>query len=1116
MLVVVRRTTDRSSVSDWLRTVIFLAVSLWINNVNSSVNCPHPAVPVNAELTLSRTDLTAGTIASYKCREGFELFGNSDVICQESGKWKGELPFCGTNVAYRKPTNQSTTVRSGNPENANSGQEAESNNAKCSETQKEASPWWNVDLLKPYPVKVVRITTRGCCGHQPLQDIEIRVGNSSSQLQRNPLCAWFPGTLDEGITKSFTCARNIIGQYVFLQLVGVDGSLSLCDVEVFTSDELSIDDCSPPGAPADLKLTSFNRTCYEFGISQGRSFKDARAYCQKFKGDLVHSMGRSTTSFLYSELERRRNSFKTQLVWIGAQKEPNKASKIYKWTNGETILSPAWGSDQPNNYNGEQNCVVLDGGRKWLWNDVGCNLDYLHWICQYEPSSCGGPDKKENTTIVGTDYRIGSIVQYRCPEGHMLVGEPSRRCLNNGVWSGSAPSCRYVNCGALPDIENGFVTLKESRTTFGAQAVYTCRDNYTLVGNKMRECDENEIWSESTPKCLYTWCDDPPKIEGGVVKVLGKKAGDVVVYSCEPGFLLVGKSTLSCEFGGKWIGKTPSCRYIDCGPPPRIQRGSYQLLNETTFLDSLIEYTCDADYWIDGEKFQRCTSEGKWSSDTPSCELITCAEPDVPPGSFVVGYDFNVNSAIEYHCEPGHVLKGKPTLTCLRSGEWSGAIPICEFIDCGQVPPLIHGEVIHTNKSTYLFSEITYKCSKGYRLIGPSKRICTESKQWSESMPKCEEIRCPEPILADHSILSVTNNDRMYGRTLIKTSESNSASVATYKVSALVKYRCERGYKIVGESLSTCEETGQWSGQVPECTYVDCGEPEAVNHGKVILTSNATYYGAIALYSCDTNFELDGVSRRICLENATWSLQPPICREIQCKMPEVHNGALFTVDTYSAGGTMQYSCPRGHNMQGNATRHCLSTGKWSGRAPLCVPVECVEPKKLDNGHVIVTNGTIYNSAIEYHCIPGFKRAGPYLRKCLETGNWSGEEPRCEVAIEEPQESSNLGQNMGIGASVVVILLILLGLIYLKLKTPVPVKNTDNIQSAEMKDDRSASVVSYSTFSDRNGYRMPSSIYSNVDEENMYNSPYEETGGESETYEPEPVGNAITINGVSVR
>ena len=50
---------------------------------------------------------------------------------------------------------------------------------------------------------------------------------------------------------------------------------------------------------------------------------------------------------------------------------------------GDTVSKPTWGKEQPNNYNGEQNCVVLDGGRNWLWNDVGCNLDYLHFVCQH-------------------------------------------------------------------------------------------------------------------------------------------------------------------------------------------------------------------------------------------------------------------------------------------------------------------------------------------------------------------------------------------------------------------------------------------------------------------------------------------------------------------------------------------------------------------------------------------------------------------------------------------------------------------------------------------------------------------------------------------------------------
>lgn len=51
-----------------------------------------------------------------------------------------------------------------------------------------------------------------------------------------------------------------------------------------------------------------------------------------------------------------------------------------------------------------------------------------------------------------------------------------------------------------------------------------------------------------------------------------------------------------------------------------------------------------------------------------------------------------------------------------------------------------------------------------------------------------------------------------------------------------------------------------------------------MENGKVVLPSNATYYGALALYACQPNFELDGVSRRLCLENGTWSSDAPRCR----------------------------------------------------------------------------------------------------------------------------------------------------------------------------------------------------------------------------------------------
>lgn len=166
-------------------------------------------------------------------------------------------------------------------------------------------------------------------------------------------------------------------------------------------------------------------------------------------------------------------------------------------------------------------------------------------------------------------------------------------------------------------------------------------------------------------------------------------------------------------------------------------------------------------------------------------------------------------------------------------------------VDCGKVLPMLSGAVDYVNGTTHLGSEIAYRCSKNYRLNGVATRYCLDNGQWSDAMPKCDgkytllirllficstiefsllfaretEIRCPEPVLADHGILSVTGNDRMYGRTLIRTgtAENSNTGATSYKIGALAKYRCERGYKVVGEPLSTCEDNGKWSGDVPQC-----------------------------------------------------------------------------------------------------------------------------------------------------------------------------------------------------------------------------------------------------------------------------------------------------------
>lgn len=130
--------------------------------------------------------------------------------------------------------------------------------------------------------------------------------------------------------------------------------------------------------------------------------------------------------------------------------------------------------------------------------------------------------------------------------------------------------------------------------------------------------------------------------------------------------------------GGEWSSKAPSCRFVDCGSPARPDHGVAVLINGSTTVGSMVKYECEDDYWIDGPSELYCTKDGKWSGDAPVCELVTCDTPHVPPGSFVVGYDYNVHSKITYNCDPGHVLRGNPELECLDTGDWSTEAPFCE------------------------------------------------------------------------------------------------------------------------------------------------------------------------------------------------------------------------------------------------------------------------------------------------------------------------------------------------------------------------------------------------------------------------------------------------------
>ena len=84
------------------------------------------------------------------------------------------------------------------------------------------------------------------------------------------------------------------------------------------------------------RLSLYNKICYELQLSEGTNYREARQYCRKHSGDLVHTMPDPAFKFLVGQLERQADQLTTKLLWIGVQKVPD--TQAWNWVNGEYAL----------------------------------------------------------------------------------------------------------------------------------------------------------------------------------------------------------------------------------------------------------------------------------------------------------------------------------------------------------------------------------------------------------------------------------------------------------------------------------------------------------------------------------------------------------------------------------------------------------------------------------------------------------------------------------------------------------------------------------------------------------------------------------------------------------
>ncbi|XP_043101299.1 uncharacterized protein LOC122349353 [Puntigrus tetrazona] len=130
--------------------------------------------------------------------------------------------------------------------------------SKCSSTGSGINPFWRLDLLNIYRVHRVVITNRIDCCAEHINGAEIRVGNSlENNGTNNPICAVI-SRLAAGVSCTYSC-DGLVGRYVNLVIPGTKKVLSLCEVEVFgTDNEKPLISNGSPQLKAGLKIPDVN------------------------------------------------------------------------------------------------------------------------------------------------------------------------------------------------------------------------------------------------------------------------------------------------------------------------------------------------------------------------------------------------------------------------------------------------------------------------------------------------------------------------------------------------------------------------------------------------------------------------------------------------------------------------------------------------------------------------------------------------------------------------------------------------------------------------------------------------------------------------------------------
>ncbi|XP_037680746.1 complement receptor type 2 isoform X2 [Choloepus didactylus] len=537
--------------------------------------------------------------------------------------------------------------------------------------------------------------------------------------------------------------------------------------------------------------------------------------------------------------------------------------------------------------------------------------DTVPWVMEIrlcKEITCPPPPSIFNGKHTGSsseDVTYGTTVTYTCNPGpergvrFNLIGESTIRCLSNdqerGVWSGPAPLCELslpaVQCSHAHIINGYKISGKEAPYFYNDTVTFKCNNGFTLKGSSQIRCKANNTWEPEVPVCEKD-CQPPSVIHHGQhtggSRVLFV-SGMTVVYTCDPGYLLVGNKSVQCMPSGIWRPSAPWCEEASC-KPVREQHKELPLDTAVPFNTS-----CKDGYQLTGHAYEECrdADKGVWFRKIPLCKVIQCPPPPkIPNGSHthVMARHFLYGNEVSYECDQGFDLMGEKNIRCISDakghGSWSGHPP-----ECFQPPPVTHcpnpevkhGFKLNETHSSYPHNAIIHvACNSGFIMNGSHLIRCHTNNTWVPGVPTC--IR--RAVLGCQLPHKIPNGHH------------SGEHIARFSPGMSILYSCNQGYLLEGEARLLCTHEGTWSPSAPYCKEVNCSSPESMNGIQKGLEPGKMYqYGATVTLECEDGYTLEGSPQSQCQEDQRWSPPLAVCksRPVTLLLAGISAGSVFLI-----------------------------------------------------------------------------------------------------------------------------------------------------------------------------------------------------------------------------